>query len=350
MRILIYGAGAVGSYLGAHLALGGHEVTLLGRDQLRQAVTADGLTLQTADGTLHKLRQPAVVTTPQEAFARSNYEWIAFTMKAYDTVPAIFELQQIMPDLPPVVAFQNGIGSEESLRSAFGANKIVAATLTSPVSMLHPNYVIEEKARGVSIASDSPPASLVEAAFKQTALPLTVIERSDVLKWSKLLLNMVGNATSAILDMPPGEVFADPRLFGVEWAALREALYIMELLEVPVVNLPGAAARTLSLGIRYVPQALLRPILERRVRIGRGDKLPSLLQALRAGERRTEVAWLNGAVTQAADGLLRLAPINHALALTVSDIAAGRVDWNMYRRQPEMLMAIIRTAQGLDLG
>jgi len=348
MRILIYGAGAVGCYLGGHLALAGHSVTLLGREQLKSAVEASGLTLQFADGAARKIHDVVVATKPEKAFAGEGFDWIAFTMRAYDTVPAIFELQAVTPTPPPIVSFQNGIGSEESLRSAFSEDTVVAATLTSPVSMPEPGIVVEEKARGVAVASDSGAAIQVESAFRSTRLPVTVVPHSDVLKWSKLLLNMVGNATSAILDMPPGKVFADPRLFGVEWAALREALYVMDMYNIPVVNLPGAAARTLALAVRYVPQPVLRPLLRHQVQTGRGRKLPSLLNALRAGHRRTEVAWLNGAIVQAADRMKRLAPINHALALTVSDIAAGRADWNTFRDQPEALLTVIRTVQGLD--
>jgi 2-dehydropantoate 2-reductase len=347
MRILIYGAGAVGCYLGGHLALAGHTITLLGREPLKAVIEDSGLTLLLADGSPQTVDSITAETDPASALKDKSYDWIAFTMRAYDTVPAIFELQAVEPSPPPIVCFQNGIGNEESLRSAFGPDQVVAATLTSPVSMPTPGVVIEEKARGIGLASDSPASARVEGALQETRLPTKVVPRSDVLKWSKLLLNMVGNATAAILDMPPEEVLADPLLFGIEWAALREALYIMDLSDISVVNLPGAAARTLSLAIRYVPQPMLRPLLRQRVETGRGDKLPSLLKALRSGQRRTEVAWLNGAVVQAADRLKRLAPVNHALALTVADIAAGRVDWDAYRRNPEALLTVIRAAQGL---
>ena len=45
MRVLIIGAGAVGTFVGARLALARHDVTLVGRPGLAAAVRADGLTL-----------------------------------------------------------------------------------------------------------------------------------------------------------------------------------------------------------------------------------------------------------------------------------------------------------------
>ena len=53
MRVLIIGAGAVGSFVGARLALAGHDVTLVGRPGLAEAVRADGLTLIEPSGSRH---------------------------------------------------------------------------------------------------------------------------------------------------------------------------------------------------------------------------------------------------------------------------------------------------------
>ncbi|GAB4468661.1 MAG: 2-dehydropantoate 2-reductase [Anaerolineae bacterium] len=343
MRILIYGAGAVGSYLGGHLALAGHEVMLLGRPLLVDAVRAHGLRLRLIDGE-RTVRSIEAVATPDEALSRPH-DLIAFTMKAYDTVPAIFEIQQRLVDnVPPIVSFQNGIGAEDSLRAAFGTERVIAGTLTSPVSLAEPGLVVEERRRGVAIASSAPAARTVESALRVTGLKLAVLHSAEALKWSKLLLNLIGNATCAILDMSPDEVFGDKRLFQVEYQALREALDIMALQHIPVVNLPGTPARTLALAIRTLPAGLLRVLLRKQVSGGRGAKMPSLQASLHSGQRRTEVAWLNGAVVRGAEAVRRYAPVNHALALTLSDIAAGRIPWETYRRQPEMLLTAVSAA------
>ena len=79
------------------------------------------------------------------------------------------------------------------------------------------------------------------------------------------------------------------------------------------------------------------------------DQPSSLLQELRSGEGKTEAAWLNGAVVFAAHTIEYLAPINHALALSVSDIAAGRVPWEMFRHNPDMVLRAVRMVQGGSL-
>lgn len=347
MRILIYGAGAVGSYLGAHLALGGHHVTLLGRQRLAGAIQSSGLTLSTDEGS-QAIQGIQVATSVEEALERSGpFDWIAFTMKAYDTVTAIYDLQKHLPEPPPIACFQNGLGNEESLRSAFGNDRIVAGTLTTAVSMSGDAVVVEKRRRGLAIASDVPAAQAVEQAFRDASLRLALIHSSDSLKWSKLLLNILGNATSAILDMPPGEVFRNSAVVEIEVSALKEVLAIMDLKKIRVVNLPGSPAKLLAMGVKWIPALLLQPILRRQIAGGRGEKLPSLLATLRSGRRETEAAWLNGGIAQAASSIQRLTPVNHALALIVSDIASGRLPWDMYRGKPEALIRAVNMAIGM---
>lgn len=347
MKILIYGAGAVGTYLGAHLALGGHEVTLLGRERLVQAIRSQGLTLSSQEGTRLVPHISAAASIEEALQIGGPFDWIAFTMKAYDTVPAIFDLQEHLTDVPSVVSFQNGVGNEESLRSAFGEDRVVAGTLTTPVSMSDSSTVVEERQRGAAIASDVPGARIVEQALRGTNLRLDVVENSASLKWSKLLLNIVGNATAAILDMPPGEVFRHRGLFQIELDALHETIAIMRLLKIPIINLPGSPSKMLATAVGWLPSFLLQAILQKQVAKGRGDKMPSLLVTLRSGRRETEVAWLNGGVAQAASQEKRLTPVNHGLALLVSDIASGRVPWDMYRHNPNALVRSIQMVKGM---
>lgn len=349
MRILIYGAGAVGCYLGGHLAGAGHQVTLLGRSSFMEPIRTSGLAIQRAGNSIEIITNLTVSTELSHVVDKAvPYDCIAFTMKAYDTLNSIVSLRSVLSEPPPIVCFQNGIGNEESLRVAFGNDQVVAATLLTAVSAPEPGIIVEEKRRGIAIALDSPASGVIESAFRETGLTVDVVQSSDSLKWSKLLLNMLGNATSAILDMLPGKVLAEKDLFEIEISAMREAIAIMSLLNVSAVDLPGAPAMQLARAIHWLPPIVLHPLLGSRIARGRGEKPPSLLLSLRARRRETEAIWLNGAVAQAAAGMNRLAPVNHALALLVTDIASGRVPWSAYRHQPERLIRAIRMAQGME--
>jgi 2-dehydropantoate 2-reductase len=297
------------------------------------------------------LREVPVVTSFEAAWQHAPFDWIGLTMKANDTTAALMQMQQVLgfdlPDpFPPVVSFQNGIGSEASVEAAFGEGSSIAATVTTPVSLPEVGYIIEEKARGIGIATQHPRADAIAGMLEGAGFAVQREANPQALLWSKLLLNVVGNASSAILDMPPGEVYAHKELAAMEQDMLREIIAIMELADIQPVNLPGVPARRLATLAR-LPRWVFRPVMRAAVSRGRGEKLPSLLLALRAGKQSTEAPFLNGAVAQKADALERIVPVNHTLALTVSDIATGRAPWEVYRCNPDMLLTAVRVAKGM---
>jgi 2-dehydropantoate 2-reductase len=141
------------------------------------------------------------------------------------------------------------------------------------------------------------------------------------MKWSKLVANLVGNATSALFDRDPPEVYADPDLFRIERRQLHEVLAVMRALGVPVVALPGADVRLLALAVR-LPEPLSRAILGRVVGGARGGKMPSLRRGLREGAGRSEVGWLNGAVAREGERLGVPVRVNRSLVALVDEAAA----------------------------
>jgi 2-dehydropantoate 2-reductase len=117
---------------------------------------------------------------------------------------------------------------------------------------------------------------------------------------------------------------------------LREALAVMDALNVNVVALPGYPVHWLAWAIRVLPAAILRPVLQPLVAGGRGAKPPSLALDLARG--RSEVGWLNGAVVRYGQPLGVPTPVNAALVGALESIIAGRVDAADYRRAPDRLL------------
>ena len=142
------------------------------------------------------------------------------------------------------------------------------------------------------------------------------------MKWSKLLANLVGNATSAILDLDPGEVYADPRGYAIERRQLHEAVAVMRAMDLRPVALPGAHVSLLLRGLA-LPETLGRPIVSRAIAGARGGKSPSLRLHVRGGgSGPTEARWLNGAVAAAGARLGVPTPVNAFLAALTDEVAA----------------------------
>src|SRR5215217_2595758 len=106
MRICIVGAGAIGGYLGARLALAGEHVTLIARGAHLQAIQAHGLTLRQSDGTAEVAR-PALATS--DLHAAGPHDVVIAAVKA-QSLPALAPAIRALYDAETVVVpMQNGI-------------------------------------------------------------------------------------------------------------------------------------------------------------------------------------------------------------------------------------------------
>jgi len=329
MRFLIFGTGAIGTWIGANLVMARQSVTFVGRASFAQAACAQGIHVALPGGETWRLRDLDVTTSLAEALQRSSagYDAILLCMKSYALDDAIAELRGCAGASSGalLLAFQNGAGSEEKLAAAFGEQRVVAATLTSPISTEGPAAVrLERLGGGVGLAPLTPRAGehqpVTQAMARAPLLAIRAYADWRAMKWSKLLLNLMGNATSALLGAPPAEIYADRRLFAVEMRMLREALAVMDAHTpaIRTVNLPGYPARVLDFALRALPHGVLQPILARRVARGRGNKMPSLHDDVARHSGRSEVAALNGAVVAAGRCLGVPTPVNAALAEMVS--------------------------------
>ncbi len=331
MRVLIIGAGAVGSLIGARLALAGHDVTLVGRAALRDAVAAAGLTLIAPDGA-RQTTHPQVATSAAAALAGpARFDLACLAVKAYDTAAVIDELQPVTGALPSLISFQNGIGNEEALASAFGADRVIAGALDTPVSVPAAGQVQVHRPRfrmGLA-AVGAVGVAQAAAAFAQAGFDVTTYVDYRSLKWSKLLFNLLANASCAILDWTPAQVMAHPQAARLEARAWQEALDVMAALGTRPVNLAGYPLALFAPVARRLPPRILGRVLRRFVSGGRGSKMPSLHIALAEG-KRSEVAWLNGAVARLGAEHGVATPVNQALADIVAALTEGRAqraDW-----------------------
>jgi 2-dehydropantoate 2-reductase len=159
------------------------------------------------------------------------------------------------------------------------------------------------------------------------------------LRWSKLLLNMLGAATSAILDMDMAELAANPDLFRLEQLAIREAGRVMDARKIRTVSLPGYPVPLLRLAMRW-PRLLAQRAVARRLAGARRGRSPTARADIERG--RSEIPFLNGAVAAAAGRLGLRAPVNAALTELVEELLIHPELRAQFRGRPERLLEYMR--------
>lgn len=334
LRLLILGAGAIGGYIGGSLALSGHSITFVDQPAVAAHLKAAGLRLLLL-GREHKVTQAVFTSNLAEALDQGPFDGAIVAVKAYDTPTVLAAVQPHSDTFPPLLCLQNGVENESLYSSLLGESRVIAGTVTSPVGRTIDGTPILEKLRGVGIAASHPLAPRLAEAMKHAGLRPRLYTDPQGMKWSKLLTNLLANASAAILNLSPAEIYNDPFLVRLELAQLKEALHVMRKMKISVQDLPGTPVRLLALAANRLPTLLLQPILRRMIGSGRGKKMPSLHIDLYSGREKSEVEFLNGAVVRAGETVNVPTPVNRWLWQTLLALVERRLPLDRYSRQPQ---------------
>jgi len=349
LNVLVMGAGAVGCFVGGTLAAAGHQVTLVGRAALMNKIASAGLSIQWPGRSASTVWPETTLST---ADLKPDYDFILVTVKSPDTAAAAEQLAALVRAAKQtwLVSLQNGIGNEEQLSATVGAHKVIAGAITIPMAMTETGCIEVTKPKGglgLARLDQIEPVETLAGALNQAGLTTRIYPDYRAMKWSKLLLNIVNNASSAILNLPPAEIIARPELLDLEIEAIREGVQVMGAQGLRAVRLPGYPVDWLAwlVSAGWLPPPLKRRVLRPFMRRGRGSKMPSLQLDLAAGRTRSEIETLNGAIVRAGKKLGISTPVNQALTEILPGIFTGELAWTEYQHQPAKLLAAVAANQ-----
>ncbi|WP_395345315.1 ketopantoate reductase family protein [Variovorax sp. UC122_21] len=312
-RICIVGAGAVGGYVGAHLARAGVDTTLVDAwPEHVEAMRRDGLRVSGMNGmdgagAVHAKVRALHVGEVAQLARKAAFDVAFIAVKSYDTAWAT---QLILPLLAPtgcVVSLQNGI-NEDSIAAIAGWERTLgcsvsalAAELVAPARIVRNSPLGDEKKWGMRVGElhgrVTPRAEAISAllAHGDTSRVTTNLWGE---RWSKLTINAMRNGVCALTGLSGKQrdmnEVARELTIRLGSSSIRVGRALGLALE-PVGGLDldllaraeeDAAAR----------DAITRMILE--VANSRSDgQRPSMGQDIQKG-RRTETEYINGLVAR----------------------------------------------------
>lgn len=346
LKILTFGAGAIGTYIGGSLALAGHPVVFVEQPKVVDELREKGLRLdltadrrrQTKDAAVVAPRSFVIVSSLEEALRYGPFDLALFALKSFDTQTALEGMQPFAEKLPPLLCLSNGVSNEPAIAKALGNDKVIYGTVTSSIGRRGAGDIILERLRGVGVAKGHALSEKVHAALDAAYLNSRLFEDAASMKWSKMLTNLIANPASAILDMTAGEVFANNELYKLEIDMLKECLAVMEAQGLEVVDLPGTPVRALVFATT-LPLWLSKPFLSRAAGAGRGAKMPSFHIDLHSGRGKSEVEYLHGAVVRAGEKCHVPTPVNKMLTETLLALTNRQIPLEEFAHKPEKLLA-----------
>ena len=187
------------------------------------------------------------------------------------------------------------------------------------------------------MAGDHALRSRLHSELETAGLSVRLYADAARMKWSKLMTNIVANASSAILGWTAAQVYQHPGIARLEIEAQREVLWAMHQLGISPVNLPGVPVALMGWGLR-LPAPWIRPFLGRIVSRGRGQKMPSLHYDI--GRGKSEVAWLHGPVVRLDEPGNPHTPANTLLLETMRQLVADDSAADRFRDNPGQLLKL----------
>lgn len=345
MTIVVVGGGAIGLLVAGRLAQASQPVALLVRPKTSAALETQPLSIKQAGQTQKISTLIAKTEITELPLAYQNPQLAILCVKGYATAEALPTLLSLQPKT--ILTLQNGLGHEETLANVLGKEKIIAGVITSSVDVESSTSITVTKVGGIGLArlSDALKIAPIAAALGSGAFRIREYADYRALKWSKVLLNMLGNATAAILDLPVDAIYTDQRLVALEQRAFQEALAVMKKLHIQPVNLPGYPVIPLAFLMQKFPTKVVAWVLRGFAARGRGGKIPSLQHDLRQGKTHSEGEYLYGAIAQAGEQVGSATPINKALWQVLNNLVTGNMAKDTFRHKPDQLLEFIANYQ-----
>jgi 2-dehydropantoate 2-reductase len=260
MKIVILGAGALGSIIGGHLARAGEEVMVIARGQRAAFVQQHGISLTG----LANFTVPVQVTTnPQEVRAAAV---LIVAVKTADTEAALASVRHVQ--VGSALSIQNGVLKDEQLAHTFGWDKtlgaavIISGEVTANGSVhftLNDYFALGELPQGTSARVQTFVDALVRAGIRAEASA-----QIQTVEWSKYALFVSMMAPAALTRLETYKVYADPDVALIVARLVRETARLAARRSISLEDRGLLPIKTLSsvpldeavVRIRHVGEAL----------------------------------------------------------------------------------------------
>ena len=295
MRTAIYGAGSLGTILGAYINKAGFPIELINRNKAHvEALKANGAHVV---GTV-EFTQPVTAYTPDEM--SGEYDIIFLMTKQQNNKEVVEMLSKYLAADGVLVTFQNGL-PEVQIASIIGEERVLGCTVAWGATLQGPGVcelTSEPDALSFSLGAITPNRNKHFDKVKEMLEMMGTVDVEENFigtRWSKLLINAAFSGMSAVCGCTFGEAAKPRESRRVVQALIKECIDVCEKGEIRIEPVQGKDIVKLLNYTNPVKKALSFFIIP--IAIRKHAKLKaSMLQDLEKG-KLTEVDAINGSVS-----------------------------------------------------
>lgn len=280
-RVLIAGAGSLGSVYGAHMAIGGADVTLLARATHAEVITKlGGIRLEDDTGA-----RTIPLRATADPGAIKQCDILVLLTKTPDTLVTLASLDHLRAGLSVALSLQNGILKDEQLATWLGPERVIGAVSLVGGSLLSAGSV-RRTVTGPTYLGDllggtSGLSQAVADLMAAGGLPVEVTDRIGSASWSKLAQAVAAMSLSVFSRRNFHELLLDAGLAAAFISLVREVDAVATASGVAIDDWPGMMpVRSLATLQRDEALLVLRTLGEKLVARGETGIRISMLQSL----------------------------------------------------------------------
>jgi 2-dehydropantoate 2-reductase len=332
-RVVIFGAGSIGCYIGGRLLAAGADVTMIGRPRMQAVFKEHPLKVTDYEGfsAEHSVPDTRYVTTADLA---ADADLVLVCVKSAATREAGETLAPFVRAGVPVISLQNGISNASELQKSMPDATVLAGMVPFNVLQQAPGH-FHQGTEGHLMAAEHETLRAALPWFDKAGLPLELRPDIESVMWSKLLLNL-NNPVNALSGVPLLEELSQREYRLVLARAQKETLQLLKQAGIPTINLTGLPTRLIPV-LMSAPNWVFTRVAKKMLTIDPVAR-SSMWEDLQAG-RPTEVDWINGEVVRLADSLGARAPVNQKLVELMHQQEKNPRPWG-----PESLLKAIEQA------
>ena len=330
MQVVVYGAGAIGSLVGARLHEAGISVRLIGRKSHIETIQANGLQVKGPN-------QSRLVRLPATTVLADPADIILLTVKSQDVQEACRNIARLDSDAT-VVTMQNGVRSDREAAEILGRDRVVGCVLNISATYLEPGVVEQNTSELLQLGAPYPEsAARVDKVLALLSPSMKTEHVPDIARarCTKLMANL-NNAIMTITGLPIGKALRHQGLARLSIATIREGVRTAQLGGFGLDQ--SRRARTFRL-MATLPLSLSYLLFGGRLAGNFPPEStygPSTLQSVRRGSS-SELDYLNGEIVTLGERIGRPTPYNSGL------LAAGRAVFETRRfLTPDQLLSSFR--------
>lgn len=326
MRVAIYGAGSLGTILGAYINKAGVEIDLINRNKAHvAALQQNGAKVV---GTI-EFTQKVTAYTPEEM--TGVYDIIFLMTKQQYNAEVVAGLKDYIAPDGVLVTFQNGL-PEMQIADVLGEERVLGCTVAWGATMQSPGVcelTSEPDALSFSLGSISSRRSKHFDKVKELLEHMGTVEVEENFigtRWSKLLINAAFSGMSAVLGCTFGEAAGPRESRRIVQALIKECIDVCKVGGIRIEPVQGKDIVKLLDYANPIKKAISFFIIP--IAIRKHAKLKaSMLQDIEKG-KLTEVDAINGAVSEYGRKVNCPTPMNDRVVEIIHSIEQGKLTAN----------------------